>query len=853
MKKIPCLKAFFLGILCLFALSGEAFCAVQKQQEGKPAESKAVSAEGTPITPYVAPRPLTEKEMAEYKKLSFSEKMSFLWNFYVENKKRNVTDGAIIRELMRLDDEGGLVSLFSDLKGKLKSWEAGYYRTVDEINQGILKKYPGKTEYMIDPDDKGTWKNIRYLVFNEHSLDDFLKEFDDDRFYSEIYTAPYGQFRLAACANLSEDKLYRKDGKKVTMALIALMSPGYRILRQVEGQPFIPVSLAGETSTNLKILPLEYPLTSIFNVKENRAYGYAGKILFPFQVEFNKAGEAADLSLSVTMDVCEEGGECRTETTAPLKYSFTAGPFLETPVCPSLREALLNVPSAGLSGLELNSAGFKEGTDGNVYLFAKFKIPVANLDIPALHIANTSGLKFEKPFYVGNDGYALFRSKVLNPERLREIGQADLVLTTFNLNRASAFPLKLSVRDAFNPDEDVTSLMRMVKSFFTGILFNFMTPFYMMLSLFLYQMLFIRNKSPEKTLLFARGLLRGLLLFLVLLSAGLFTVFVLCPSLKFVWGRQLGSPLFNVFLTAVFLTAPAWMKELFDDKKVEERTARFSKLFVKAEIETPRERAGFLVAFSAGVLSLFSPMLGMYFNLYDLVRPNPVIYGICFALGLALPFLAILPCFLRAAELPVRKIRLLSPLLFLQAYVHAFLLWIIVGSESGRWVFLGVPAAICVVWYVFAKIGKTEKIKKRLALGLTLVALVFVPFRPNELSFTGYATAPFDEKVLEDAVKDGKAVFVNVSEEACLACQYNKLMMLWHGGDLVIREGKLIIMTASYDTPYLKELLANSGTYSLPMNLIFGPSAPQGMLLPSILRPITAGIVASEMFRFAPY
>lgn len=147
-----------------------------------------------------------------------------------------------------------------------------------------------------------------------------MQSFKDERFYSEIYTAPYGQFRLAACANL-------KNKKKVHMALIALLTPGYRILRQREGEPFIPVKTQVTTSKGISVLPLQYPLTSVFELGNDRAYGYSGKILFPFEVEFETPASAAKFDLTATFKICDADGQCKDETTEPLKYSFLRIPF----------------------------------------------------------------------------------------------------------------------------------------------------------------------------------------------------------------------------------------------------------------------------------------------------------------------------------------------------------------------------------------------------------------------------------------------------------------------------------------------------------------------------------------------
>lgn len=841
-RKISFKSAFFLFFAGFVLFSVSFASEIEKLDEPSAVQASAVV---EPITPYVPVIPLTQEEIEKYKTMYFSDKLSFLYEYYVKNKQKNVTDAQILQEMTRLDDDGGLISVFSDLKGKLKSLEAGYHRTIDEINQAILEKYPGKTEYLINSEDKSTWKNIRYYAFGDKSLDDFFQSFKDERFYSKIYTAPYGQFRLAACANL-------KNKKKVNMALIALLTPGYRILRQLEGEPFVPVKTQVTTSKGISVLPVQYPLTSVFEVGNDKAYGYSGKILFPFEVEFEKPGNAADFEMSATFKICDTDGQCKDETTEPLKYSFFADPFLETPVCPDLREAAMTLPSRGLSGLDFKKAGFKEDKDGNIYLLALFEIPAVNMDTPVLHIANTNGVRFETPFFVGVDGDAVFRSKVLNPQHLKNVEKVNLVLTVFNLNRASEFSVNLSLNDVFLSERSV-SVFKMIFAFLEGVKFILFTPLYLLMSLFLYQMLFVRGKNPQATLDFAQGAWYGLALFLSVVCSAAFIICFFFPNLSFVWGQQLNSPFFNVLLCAVFLTAPVWMMKLFDDKCVEKYTRKINPLFQAAGMVSCRQKAGMSLALIVGMMMLFSPMLSTYFDLYALLKPFPVEYGICFLFGIVLPFAVALIYYKPAAELPVKKIRFLKFVLFFQAYLHAFLIWLIIGSESGLWIFLGVFAFAAVSYFVLKNISKTQATKKKLFAVFLVLMILFVPFSPNSLNFSGFAAYPFNEKDLHKFVREGKAVYVNVSEDACLACHYNRLAMLYFGGTVAIRQGKLVIMTAPYNTPYLKDFLKDTGLYTLPTNVVFGPAAPQGMLLPSLIHPTTAGMAVSEMFRFYPY
>jgi suppressor for copper-sensitivity B len=96
----------------------------------------------------------------------------------------------------------------------------------------------------------------------------------------------------------------------------------------------------------------------------------------------------------------------------------------------------------------------------------------------------------------------------------------------------------------------------------------------------------------------------------------------------------------------------------------------------------------------------------------------------------------------------------------------------------------------------------------------------------------------FDQNKLEQYIKQGKIVIVDVSASWCAACRFNKLST-WNREKTVtfLKEHNVIAMRASYnrDDQAIYDFLIRNGAYGIPFAKIYGPSAPQGIKLPTVI------------------
>ena len=94
----------------------------------------------------------------------------------------------------------------------------------------------------------------------------------------------------------------------------------------------------------------------------------------------------------------------------------------------------------------------------------------------------------------------------------------------------------------------------------------------------------------------------------------------------------------------------------------------------------------------------------------------------------------------------------------------------------------------------------------------------------------------FDAAAIPALVKDGKVVFVDVTAEWCITCKANKEFVLTRE-PVATALGATHAMLADWTRPdpAISAYLASFGRFGIPMNVVYGPGAPDGILLPELL------------------
>jgi suppressor for copper-sensitivity B len=267
------------------------------------------------------------------------------------------------------------------------------------------------------------------------------------------------------------------------------------------------------------------------------------------------------------------------------------------------------------------------------------------------------------------------------------------------------------------------------------------------------------------------------------------------------WGIQFQQPVFLGVLAALCLIFAANLWGWFEVPL----PALAGDLALAADRRTVRHKM--LGAFLTGVFATIlatpcsAPFVGTAIG-FALSRGTGDIFAIflAMALGLALPYLAV-------AAVPGLATRLPKP---------------------GRWMLwlkklLGISMAATALWLVWVLAGQTGVIGDP----------------PEERAGGGgFPWEKFDEAAIPSLVASGKTVFVDVTAEWCLTCKANKTLVLDQpnvSATFLVLGTELMVADWTKPDPAISTYLTKFGRYGIPLNVVYGPKAPQGIPLPELV------------------
>jgi suppressor for copper-sensitivity B len=90
---------------------------------------------------------------------------------------------------------------------------------------------------------------------------------------------------------------------------------------------------------------------------------------------------------------------------------------------------------------------------------------------------------------------------------------------------------------------------------------------------------------------------------------------------------------------------------------------------------------------------------------------------------------------------------------------------------------------------------------------------------------------------LDDLKQSGDIIFVDVTAAWCATCKVNKALVLDDRNIAERLASDVIPVRADWTSPdpRIAEYLKTFGRYGLPFNVVFGPNAPNGIVLPELL------------------
>jgi suppressor for copper-sensitivity B len=593
---------------------------------------------------------------------------------------------------------------------------------------------------------------------------------------------------------------------RIPLGLDITLKPGWKTYWRSPGDAGFPPTLSFDGSENVAKAEMAYPTPHRFSLFGLETFGYKEEVLYPIAVTPIKSGAPIKLKAHLRYLVC---ADVCIPYEADLALDIAVGAATPSDQAPLVNRFRAMVPGDGrAAGIELASVAI----DSDQKLVVKAASPGESFTAPDAIIEGPASLIFGKPTVALSDnGHTATLSMPVSQSKdstLPPSGDITLTLTDGergleqHLRVAGLAPGPLLTAEAApapatEPGAPVSLLLILGVAVLGGIILNIMPCVLPVLVLKLTSVL--GHGGGEN---------RHVRLSFLATAAGIGTAFLaLAASLSGLklaghaigWGIQFQQPVFLGVLAALCLAFAANLWGWFEVPL----PALAGDLALAADRRVTRHKmlGAFLTGIFATILATpcSAPFVGTAIG-FALGRGAGDIFAIFLAmgLGLALPYLVV-------AAAPGLATRLPRP---------------------GRWMMwlkklLGISMAATALWLVWILAGQAGLLQPS----------------TGQAERGPIAWQSFDEAAIPALVASGKTVFIDVTADWCLTCKANKTLVLDRPPvSTRLSAPDTVAMVADWTRPdpAINAYLAKFGRYGVPLNVVYGPKAPQGIALPEL-------------------
>lgn len=634
--------------------------------------------------------------------------------------------------------------------------------------------------------------------------------------------------------------------EKIPAGIEIELQPGWKTYWRSPGDAGYPLAVEWQGSENLAEAELHWPVPHRFTLFGLDTFGYADRVLFPVTLVPETPGDPMRLVAQARYLICEE---ICIPYEATLTLDLPAGEASTSPEAQLIDRFESQVPGDGADhGIEIASARIALGATPEILVSARSDLPFV---APDLLVEGPGSWRFPAPQLVRGDN-GREATLTIVPERLTDdappLDEAALTLTLVDGIRGAEFQLiQDATASASNPFAGLLPML--LVALVGGLILNLMPCVLPVLSLKLLSIVGHGGGEARAVRGSFLATSAGIVVSFLLLAAAL--IALRAGGTAIGWGIQFQQPVFLLAMASIVTLFAANLAGWFEiplPSWIGNRGATVA-----------REQGGSLSgAFATGMLATLlatpcsAPFVGTAVG-FALARGTGEILTIFMAMGvgLALPYLlvALWPRLATALPRPGRWMVWLRRLLALALVGTAVWLLSIVAGVVGPPMAL-VATALLAAILVLLWLGSTSTGGLKRAIPVAVIVLVGAVLLPAILDERTDGTAMdvaaeddalwqnFDRASIPALVGEGRTVFVDVTADWCITCEVNKTLVL-DRTDVARRlaDPSVTAMRADWTRPddAIADYLESFGRYGIPFNVVYGPGAPQGIVLPELL------------------
>ncbi len=627
------------------------------------------------------------------------------------------------------------------------------------------------------------------------------------------------------------------------------LNDGWKTYWRSPGDAGYPVTIDWSGSDNAEPTQMQWPAPHRFSLFDFDTFGYGERVVFPVNVHIPNPAQPVYLSAVVDYLLCKE--ICVPQVA---KISLTLDPGTPTagPDAQLIDLYQSQVPGDGSqSGLSLDDVTLTDTGNG----IAVRATSVFPLTAPDVILEGPEDILFSRPSIDLQRNRLGFTAK-LRAETFEgtpaDLAGKDLTLTVVDGTRGLEARLDTAALAQVTASITVSAFLGFVGiAFVGGMVLNLMPCVLPVLSIKLLSVVSHGGHSPARVRLSFLASALGILASFWVLALG--AVALRSVGVAVGWGIQFQNPYFLVFMAIVVtvfaynllgmfeIPLPQWISGAAQTGSSDTLKGHFLTGVFATLLATPCSApfVGTAIGFalSSGVfeiLTIFTALGG----------------------GLAAPFLlvAVFPRLATSMPKPGKWMLTMKKLLGLALAATTMWLLFVIAGVSGQTLAIVVSVGLVVMgaalWIGRSVDGRGGAIGATLA--LVALALMLSPsvITAPQAGVSSVATAEFGVFSVTERdrlVSTGEVVFVDVTADWCITCQVNKRVALSDGDVRAALEAEGVAPLQADWTQRddsILSYLTSHGRYGIPFNVVYGPGAPDGIVLPELL---TRGAVLNAL------
>ncbi|MDZ7713505.1 MAG: protein-disulfide reductase DsbD family protein [Rhodovibrio sp.] len=659
--------------------------------------------------------------------------------------------------------------------------------------------------------------------------------------------------------------------ERLRLGLQFQMAEGWKIYWRSPGEAGYPPQVDWSGSENLESAEIRWPVPHRFELFGLQTFGYGGEAVLPVDAVAKDPAKPVRIEAKVDYLTCEEICVPRKATLALTLPADTGGPSQQAHLIDRFRS---QVPGEGAAaGLDLTDATLVSGGDQPVLELTAAAEPA--FESPDAIIEGLPETKFGKPEVTLKDGG---REAVLRLTGQRgKLAEGPLegktvTLTLFDGERGLERRFTLGESLAGAPAGantggglswtgagvgvgDFAAILGL--AVLGGLILNLMPCVLPVLSLKLLSVVGQGGRERRHVRQSFLASAAGIVTCFLLLAAG--AAGLKAAGMAVGWGVQFQQPLFLVALTLILTLFACNLFGVFEIRlpgRLNDKLAQAG-----GAPAAPGHREGLAGHFGTGMFATLlatpcsAPFLGTAVG-FALSRGLLEILAIFFALGvgLALPYLLVAAMPALAAKLPRPGKWMITVRRVLGVALAGTAVWLltVLAAEDGQLTALVVAGLMLTLGGLIAlRLRLAGAVRKAVPAGAAVLALAAfaapLTLQAPADARGGPADADradsaawraLDQAAIDRLVDDGKVVFVDVTAEWCITCKVNKKLVI--DSDPVqqrLDAPQVVRMRGDWTKPSdrIANYLASFGRYGIPFNAVYGPGAPDGIVLSEVL------------------